>query len=47
MEHYFPGSAWLRLDRGTYERLAAYRARNTLPSWEQTLDSLLSSEEES
>jgi hypothetical protein len=41
MDHYFPGSAWLRLDRDTFERLAAHRARNTLPSWEQTLDSLL------
>jgi hypothetical protein len=41
MDHYFPGSAWLRLDRDTFARLAAHRARNTLPSWEQTLDSLL------
>jgi len=41
LEHYFPGSAWLRLDRDTYERLAAYRAQNTLPSWQQTLGALL------
>jgi hypothetical protein len=46
MEHYFPGSAWLRLDRDTFERLAAYRATNVLPSWEQTLDSLLDGKEE-
>ena len=41
MDHYFPGSAWVRLDRDTFERLAAYRAQNVLPSWEKTLGSLL------
>jgi len=41
MDRYFPGSAWLRLDRDTFERLAAYRAANTLPSWQQTLNELL------
>jgi hypothetical protein len=41
MDHYFPNSAWLRLDRDTFERLAAYRAKNVLPSWEQTLAALL------
>jgi Family of unknown function (DUF6084) len=46
MDHYFPGSAWLRLDRDTFERLAAYRATNVLPSWEQTLGSLLEDKEE-
>jgi hypothetical protein len=45
MDHYFPGSAWLRLDRDTFDRLAAYRAANTLPSWQQTLESLLDREE--
>ena len=41
MDHYFPGSAWLRLSRETFERLYAYRARNALPGWDQTLESLL------
>ena len=41
MDHYFPGSAWLRLDRNTFERLAAFRATNTLPSWQQTVNALL------
>ena len=36
MDLYFPGSAWLRLDRETFERLYAYRARKVLPSWEET-----------
>jgi hypothetical protein len=46
IDHYFPGSAWLRLDRDTFERLAAYRAQNTLPSWQQTLGALLDGVEE-
>ena len=25
MDHYFPGSAWLRLERDTFDRLYAYR----------------------
>jgi hypothetical protein len=45
MDHYFPGMAWLRLSRDTFERLYAYRARNTMPSWEHALDSLLAPHE--
>jgi Family of unknown function (DUF6084) len=41
MDHYFPGSAWLRLDRDTFERLAAYRAAHTLPSWQETVNTLI------
>lgn len=41
MDHYFPGTAWLRLPRETFERLYAYRARNSMPSWEHALDALL------
>jgi hypothetical protein len=37
----FPGSAWLRLRRESFDRLAAYRARRALPSWEATVESLL------
>jgi hypothetical protein len=42
MERHFPGAAWLRLGRESYERLAAYKARHTLLTWEQTVDALLS-----
>jgi hypothetical protein len=45
MDHYFPGSAWLRLSRETFDRLAAFRARNTMPTWEHALDALLASHE--
>jgi hypothetical protein len=41
MDQHFPGSAWLRLSRESLDRLAAYRGRHALPSWEATIDSLL------
>jgi hypothetical protein len=44
MEHYFPGSAWLRLPRESFDRLRAYKARHALPSWEATVDALLEEE---
>jgi hypothetical protein len=42
MDRHFPGAAWLRLDRESFDRLAAYKASRTLLTWEQTLDTLLS-----
>jgi hypothetical protein len=41
----FPQSAWVRLERGSFERLAAFRAARALPSWEATLDALLNERE--
>jgi Family of unknown function (DUF6084) len=41
IDHYFPGSAWLRLSREAFERLRAHRARHALPNWDATIDSLL------
>lgn len=41
IDRHFPGHAWLRLERAAFDRLYAYRARNTLLSWEETVDSLL------
>ena len=41
MERHFPGAVWLRLERGTFARLHAYRSREALLSWEATLDRLL------
>jgi hypothetical protein len=46
MDHYFPNSAWLRLDRDTFERLAAYRAKHVHPSWEKTLGALLDGDQD-
>lgn len=44
MDMYFPGSAWLRLERDAFDRLYAFRARHSLTSWEQTVDRLLGEE---
>ena len=41
MDRYFPDSAWLRLRREQFEKLSAYKARHSLPSWEAAVDSLL------
>jgi hypothetical protein len=41
MDAHFPGSAWLRLDKERYDRLAAYRSREALPTWEHVVDKLL------
>ena len=41
MDYHFPGAAWLRLERETFDRLAAYKSRHTLLSWEVALGALL------
>jgi hypothetical protein len=41
MDRYFPGGGWLRLDRGTIDRLQRYRAEQALPTWEQAIAALL------
>ena len=46
MDLYFPGHAWLRVDRDTFERLVAFRARRALTDWESVLDALLAAQEE-
>ncbi|MGA7419754.1 MAG: DUF6084 family protein [Acidimicrobiales bacterium] len=43
MDQYFPGGGWLRLDRGTIDRLQRYRAEQALPTWEQAIAALLKS----
>jgi hypothetical protein len=46
MDRHFPNSAWLRVRRDVFERLHAYRARNSLLTWEEALERLLAEEEE-
>ena len=41
MDRYFPGTAWLRLPRESYDKLCDYKARRALASWEETVDALL------
>jgi Family of unknown function (DUF6084) len=45
IDRHFPDSAWLRLSRASFERLRAYKARRTLASWDDALDSLLDGRE--
>jgi hypothetical protein len=45
MNQHFPGSAWLRIGRDTYERLNDHRSRHQHASWEETLESLLDERE--
>jgi len=41
MDRFFPNSAWLRVDRSTFDRLHAYRAQNAHLSWDDTFEALL------
>jgi hypothetical protein len=45
MDQHFPGSAWLRIDRETYDRLNSHRSRRQHASFEETLGALLDSGE--
>ncbi len=45
MEHYYPRSNWLNLHRDVFDRLARYKRRMGLPTWEQAMDTLLDSAE--
>ena len=45
MAHYYPNSAWLNLQRDTFEKLQNYKTRRGLPTFEQALETLLSAEE--
>ncbi|MGP3953321.1 DUF6084 family protein [Streptomyces sp. 7N604] len=41
IDRYFGGSPWLRLSRETYDRLDAFRAREVLGGWDDTIRGLL------
>jgi hypothetical protein len=41
MDHHFPDTAWLRVRSDVFERLAAYKARHALPTWDATFEELL------
>jgi Family of unknown function (DUF6084) len=41
MDRYFRGTAWLRLQKDSFDRLAAHKSRNALATWEDVFDSLL------
>jgi len=41
IDHYFPNSGWLRLDRDTIESLAHYKSVRGLTTWDAAVESLL------
>jgi len=41
MREHFPNTSLLHLRQDVFDRLYAYKCRNGLPSWEQTIDHLL------
>jgi hypothetical protein len=41
MDTYYPGMAWLCLDRDAFERLYRYKVERGIPTWEQAVESLL------
>jgi Family of unknown function (DUF6084) len=45
MDRFFPGARWLRLDGERFDRLAAFRSRRALPSWEAAIDAALEAAE--
>ncbi|RAQ96419.1 hypothetical protein A4R35_12805 [Thermogemmatispora tikiterensis] len=43
---FYPGSAWLRLQRQVFDRLSAYKLAQGLPTWEETILRLLEAGEQ-
>jgi hypothetical protein len=41
MDQHYPNSTWLCLQRNTFDRLAEYKARYNVATWEQALERLL------
>jgi hypothetical protein len=45
MEHYFPGTTWLRLRLDTFDRLYSYKAGRALTTWDDAIEALLGAAE--
>jgi hypothetical protein len=41
MDRYFPGSAWIRLQRESLDALQRFKAEHALPTWDDALTALL------
>jgi hypothetical protein len=41
MDGHFRGTAWLRVRKDAFDRLAAFKSRNALATWEDVVDALL------
>lgn len=47
MDVHFPGTAWIRLRRETFEALQRYKSHRALPTWDDALNTLIEGAEES
>lgn len=45
MEHYYPGSRWIRVRKDLLERLTEYKRRSALLTWDEALQTLLEQSE--
>ncbi len=41
MDRYFPNSGWIRIRRDTLDALSRFKSREALPTWDETLETLL------
>ena len=46
MDRHYPNTAWLSLERDLFERLYAFRRREGLADWDQTIARLLPQNDE-
>jgi hypothetical protein len=46
MDIYYPNTAWLSISRDVFDQVCEYKRHHGIPTWEQTLERLLSSAEE-
>jgi hypothetical protein len=46
MEHYFPNSTWLRLEKDAFDLIYDYKVRMGLRTWEATVEALLRASEQ-
>ena len=46
MNHYFPNSAWIKLQKDAFDQLYDYKVRMGLPTWEAAVESLLRTSEQ-
>jgi Family of unknown function (DUF6084) len=45
MDHYFPGGAWIRVQRESLDALQRFKAERALPTWDDAIAALLSGSE--
>lgn len=46
MDEYYPNSAWLALQKDTFERLYQFKVREGIPTWEETVERALAAVQE-